>query len=986
MMWPRFGSGKGLATRGAVTLGVLGLAAFGTNALLRSRATGRDAVSSLVEAVGERRLVEGRLGGGFGFGPRVNVRARTADPKLMTALARAHSRAQIEPSSQAKHSLALALLMIGENDPALEILKALVADEPASASLLSDLSAVYLTEAPRRAHYYPEALEAAEGALERSPENVAALFNLATALEGLGLRRAATEAWRKTEQRSGGGWSEEARRHRERLEAGAPPRRNTSYRDLDNALAEGETSDESWLLNLRNIVEELSALTGDSGIRELGAPGPFALREWRRILGVYGLARRDYSSLAWAKARRNFRAFLDAAPRGLSLRQWAEAYDAILESRIGDKRQAIGRLHGLLALAIPPGLRGRCLWTLGLAAQDAGDYGLALRHHEGAQESFASSREADYEMAIRGQISNVLDLLGRSKLAWESMVSLLQAPGPDDSRRVATLGRTAEMALAQNLARTAERAAEEALRTGEEIGSDELAVVHITLARVAAARSRGAEVVLELSRARARAERIKDPGYKGRVETEIAVSEAELQSLGHLALPAEASLPSRLVESRETGRLFPLTVARALGLMRQGDHEGAQAAFRTAITQIEETTSPERLRISLGKAVIAAPFEHLIAASFDRDEHWEALSLVERLNGLRRLGRPHSLDGARLRAEVISWAEKEQVTVLFPLSDRLLVWKVSPRSVQGVGVPLGRRDLEKWAEAARRAVQAGRPLTDDRISRILRNLLGSLEPSRTRRPTVRVWPHGSLTHAPFNALLAADGAAPAETPIVEVYSSLLPTASVHRSRRASIHVFSPGRVNGKSFLPAAAAEARQVAAFYKNAVLHLDQEATPGAFDRALPSARVVHFAGHASQNEAHPETSSLWMADALHGNAVPVRLADIRKPGLDGLPLLYLSACSAGLTSGEAGFAGSSLADLFLEAGVQAVVAPITEIDDSASAAIAEQFHRAYADGAHAAGALHSALALAGPAIRPKGVAYEVFTRKTRAARPSTD
>jgi tetratricopeptide (TPR) repeat protein len=179
-------------------------------------------LDGLVAAVGERRLIEPRLSGGFRFGPLVAATRGGGEPNgsdlsLLAAAARAQAAAHAEPSAANRRALAAAQLLKGDVDAAIAGLAALVVEVPADVAARNDLAAAHLVRGQKLgdAASYRAALDAASAVLAADPKSSEALFNKALALEGLGDRAAAVAAWSAviadTSQEPG--WAAVAREH-----------------------------------------------------------------------------------------------------------------------------------------------------------------------------------------------------------------------------------------------------------------------------------------------------------------------------------------------------------------------------------------------------------------------------------------------------------------------------------------------------------------------------------------------------------------------------------------------------------------------------------------------------------------------------------------------------------------------------------------------------------------------------------------------------
>ena len=158
------------------------------------RAAHDDGVAGLVAAVGERRLVEPRLTGGFRYapirsperGPAGLDRLDPGDWQLVGAAARVREAAERGAAGpDSAHLLGLAHLLVGNRDSAVQTLESAVRSRPDDARALSDLAAAYLvrSDAARSAGDIVRAIDAARHALALDPRCLEARFNFALALE-----------------------------------------------------------------------------------------------------------------------------------------------------------------------------------------------------------------------------------------------------------------------------------------------------------------------------------------------------------------------------------------------------------------------------------------------------------------------------------------------------------------------------------------------------------------------------------------------------------------------------------------------------------------------------------------------------------------------------------------------------------------------------------------------------------------------------------
>ncbi|HEY7513839.1 MAG TPA: zf-HC2 domain-containing protein, partial [Vicinamibacteria bacterium] len=256
-------------------------------------------VAELVQAVGERRLVEPRLTGGFRYGRLLVMRSGEGPqgldaqpPAVLAAVARIRERAEKDPSPEALGALGVTYLVSGDVGAAVKALESATAQKTDDPRLWSDLAAAYLARA-RQADEpadIPKALEAAERAIELKDPPVEAWFNRALALEALHLDDAAKKAWEDYIARDAtSGWADEARQHLEAL--AAKPRQSSVEEERarvraaleEGSAAVGRLADESPQMLRDYLDNDLLPAWADATL--VGHPDAKLNRNRARVVG-----------------------------------------------------------------------------------------------------------------------------------------------------------------------------------------------------------------------------------------------------------------------------------------------------------------------------------------------------------------------------------------------------------------------------------------------------------------------------------------------------------------------------------------------------------------------------------------------------------------------------------------------------------------------------------------------------------------------------
>jgi tetratricopeptide (TPR) repeat protein len=211
---------------------------------------------------------------------------------------------------------------------------------------------------------------------------------------------------------------------------------------------------------------------------------------------------------------------------------------------------------------------------------------------------------------------------------------------------------------------------------------------------------------------------------------------------------------------------------------------------------------------------------------------------------------------------------------------------------------------------------------------------------------VRVLPFGSLQAVDFHALPFGGRGEPLLAHHLVIYSLDLPVRrpSPLAGRPRALLVSNPR--SGQGYLPAARTEADRAAAVIKGwrgwTLERLDdREPTRAAVSSRLPDTDLFHFAGHGSFAGFGGWDSALPLADGSL-----LTLGDILT--LRRVPRwIVLSACDAGRPSPDAPGEGIGLANAFLLAGSQAVIAANRIVDDKTAGDLLSRFYQDWQPGA---------------------------------------
>lgn len=410
---------------------------------------------------------------------------------------------------------------------------------------------------------------------------------------------------------------------------------------------------------------------------------------------------------------------------------------------------------------------------------------------------------------------------------------------------------------------------------------------------------------------------------QGRLEEAFAVSDA---ARGRALLEYRAA-------DRGAGAAGPLAERAAL----LGEIGGLTAGIEVAERDVEGPAD------TAGRATLA----HLYGRLDKARGRYEAL-LAQAGSGVPAgalLGAGDA-DAADVQAIL---ASDEALLELLVAEDRVFGFVVTRAGLTAFESRITQQNLASRVRLARAALaRPGGAPGDAPVLESLHALL--IAPARLAAGVRRlvVVPHGVLSYLPFAALRdSASGRY-----LVESHSILyVPSAgALPALRRRDAGGATPGRaVVFAPFpdrLPATAVEAAALRRVLR-ADVRAGARATEGQFRRALAAGGAVHAATHGVLNAQNPLFSRIEFARASDGGPADDGRLEVHE--LLGLrvtsPLVFLSGCETGLgTAGSTDFARgedfATLAQAFLYAGADNVIATLWRVEDEGAAAFAERFY----------------------------------------------
>lgn len=932
----------------------------------------------------DHRLVEPRLHG-FGWAAyRGPVRGSEEDRspgrlKVLGAAGDVLQRTEADPSAEAAHAAGVASLVIADPAAAIERLQSAVAKQPENATAWSDLAAAHYELAVRlgRASHYPEALAAADRALELDARLPEALFNRALVLEHLGFLGDARAAWtRYLAVDAGSEWAREAQRRLKALSSAdqkpefgkaldtlAPPELVARFPQQARAFAEVEllgqwaesfragdgAADDSLddsLAKARAIGAALRQRSGESLLHEMVRDIDGADREGRARMADAHLA---YRSGRLALNRTDFEVARRTLLRAASLfgdapAVWnARYYAAVAEYEAGRTSAAANELDALAEeLKKRPAyqaLRAQTEWQRGIADGSQARWPAALEHYAQARALFSSLGETSNAAFVDVLIGEAAMLLGRRDEAWEGWTRALRALSEHGlhARLLVTLtmiSRTESMA-----GHDAPAASILDLEIAHATDDDRFradaffrrAIISARMLDPAAAR----RAVEEGARA---AKRIADAAARQHALADLQLAEGIVSADDpHRALP----MLTGAVEHYQTRRPLLLPVAlreRGRVLRALGRIDEATEDLRAAAGAIEQQRGEVEWREVRAAAVdgIEGIYGSLAEVLLDRGQTQEAFIVADRAAVHSFYGAAATRSAATVEALQQSLGDDAVVEYL-TLPRELVIFAVTAREVAVRRVPVD--DLHRRVAFLNEAI---RNRGDVRGASLYGILIAPAEDLIANAGMITFVTDAALEPVPFSALFDRGTG-----------RWLIEKHAIRRAPAALGIVNKPPKHDGARVvaiqpeaadLPGAATEAAAVAAQYREALVVDGRH--PEAVLAAMETAGIIHYAGHTNSSG---ETGLALGKTILYGT-------DIARLRLRAAPLVVLAGCRTMRGAAHRDDVTTSLARAFLLAGASAVVGTSWDVDDRAAATLFQKMHAGYASAGDPVAALREA------------------------------
>jgi CHAT domain-containing protein len=781
---------------------------------------GQSGIADLVKAAQGRRLVEARLSGGFAWAPVSDVRGgpSSVDPgRLAIAGVAARLRGTLGAADLQgdDHTLGIAYLLLGSPDEAVTKLDAAAEALPEDPIVLSDLAAgrIELGKSTAHARDFLRALDLAERALAKSPALVEARFNKALALEAIGLKDAAIEAWDDYAKADRGTpWATEAQSRAKRLREIPKPELWDRYAE---AFARACTSNDVPGIEtlMRGHPQEASEalmtglgrwadllLAGDpSAANALDATANGAA-VMTRIVGdpLVEDAVAEIKSSATAASTRQLaeahrdlahgRAALDdmrtaEASRLLALasaqlgkvqspyRDVAELYRFSCEYYIGPAPDFASRIAVLIRRhpeANKSLVGSRARWLEGLASSVAGTTTQTLSSLAAASQGLSALGFSADAAFVRSVEATVLWMLGRWDLAWDKQrAAFMELAAISDARRAqVVIGAAAKQAELQGERFAALTIGRAVLAKSKEHDSafdrcDGLA----WFASAAERAGQDAEAQDALREGRALLDRVADPSARARLDTELSLVESRLivaQNPAEAIVAADRAI-AWLQSVHKENFLAEAYGIRARAKERAGDIEGAARDYMLALGAVERQRNLIDDRL-LQTSFVDTAWElarDIVRFEVDRGQTSRALALADRIRATS-VSPPEKLapELARNPVEALVRQLPPDRAVLFyeVLDQKTIVWVVRSTGVQTTVIPIEERALDQMVDSFRRELsQDSKATADQSARRLFAQVVAPLTAQIQGISSIVIVPDGRLHTVPWGALREVNG-------------------------------------------------------------------------------------------------------------------------------------------------------------------------------------------------------------------------------------
>ncbi len=1002
-----------LGTPAAVFSHCVGERAKGARATLRAE---------IIVNLGCQRPVEARFSGPFPFAAWAGGCIGRVDRGLAIVDRKARRLLEDRPSPRVLSDVGLLALLDQRVDQAIEWFEKSVDGKQPDVACLTDLGAGYLARAALPGSSRPDdlvaGLAALEKALDADPNNAAARFDRALALEHLGLRHEARKAWEEVSRSEPDPeWAAEARARAQALSAPSPVERwrggerQRLYRagllgnsrelgriveafpDFARIFAEQDLLGR-WAEAAAQGQERIAARRLDL-VRQIGKTLADTRCDHFLADTVVAIDGAPIGSVTRIKLIEGHRAFWQAlkaeqqdrysegetaypraaellAPAGSPFARAAVVREAVCAYYCNHHPRALKLFTEGIAGVDPrryPTLVGYDLWMRGVVEFVTAALPEALKSHNSALALFQRVREPASIAFVHLLIGQDLNALGERDQAWEHELRSLGALGYfEDPRRVFSITRTAsETALTHN-------SLELALHCTNEL----VEIIRYEAPPVVLAESLSRRGFLEgqqgdttaalrdLQTAKYFARKV-PVVYRPRISVDLLVAEAQVRRRHNprvsIKLMTDALTYFRGADYKIDSAIFHEELAAAYRAL--GDFEHADKNLESAIATYETLHhGSDHVEERADLEHVQSVFDDLIALRLDRGQTEMAFAAVIRGSMISGGAQPSSLppNASLLLKQVPTDAAMVEYSLL---KDRLAIWVVTRSRLRIKVLPVHQQDIAYRVYKFRRQILEERESTEGEF--LYEDLIRPISDYLGKANKLILIPDKSLHLLPFSALFNRQR----KKFLIQEYAiAISPTTAINamsgqcRGQRDSAgptalivaaDIFDRARFRDLPPLTGTLKEADNIAKLYPHAKLLSGLQATRASLLRFFPRFGIVHLGGHSVAMGNRVAQSVFLLSPQGDHDHGALSVADLFKLDLSCCRLVVLASCSSAADGTLTNHHLFSLANPFLRSGVP-VVASLWRLPDDVSTAFFDVFHRNVARGDDIVSALQKA------------------------------
>jgi CHAT domain-containing protein len=870
-----------------------------------------------------------------------------------------------------------------------------LSDRPAP--VLADLAAAYLVRAERAGtpRDLLAAIEAAEEALQHELRNRAALYNLALALQRLGLVEETAEAWRGyLAADAASAWRREAERHRREvlaIENPPPPpapdaadSAYTAYAAADpqagrvigwcrvlgawaNAALSGETAEaEAHLRRAEALAGMLERRPGGDAtladaVRAVRTrSGTPAIRRLARGHAEFAAGCAADERVDFPGAASRYAAAADAADGSVALRGWGRLMYGGMVFRAGQVRTGEAVLREVRSAADTvrhPALAAEARRTLAALLLRGDRYEAALSQAREAAALFKRAGERENHGVALDAVSIAEFHLREMDHGYATAHAALERLRPyrGSFRLHNLLALTGQTVADDGFRRAALHMLNEGVRVAERTRRPVfVAEAYLIRARLLAEGGAYSAATRDVAAGQAAVAQLTVQGSREWMAAEFRIASAAI-ALREAPVRAARDLDSAAAFFMGLGApmvALPAVVGAAQAHLAAGDAAEGTVRLEVALGILEQRR--DSIRMEPRRAAVfhaaRAVLDGVTMLKLASGGAAEGLAYLDR--GRASLA---AAGGAVPRGSTVIEAPPGEVALVYALvADTLLTWTVAGRRVELARAVVDTLRLARSIEHLRWQLEAGGDEAELRsaLAELYERLIRPVE-GRLGAPdgALVVVVDGDLAAVPFPALfdskrrryLVEDRRLRFAPSLAEARRPA-PRGGAHDPLFVADPAFDPARHPGFTRLTGAVDEVRQVSTDYLGAQVLGGREASPQALRTLLTGVGLLHYAGHAVFDDERPERSYLLLASAPAASGTgTLEAGEIAQMELRHLSLVVLAACQTVRTGRgrAAGFSG--LAGAFLAAGAGGAIGSLWEVEDHFTRPLMVEFHRAY-------------------------------------------